>query len=74
MVTTELQQALDVVEALPAEDQEVLVDLVRRRLAERRRTEVARNAEATLQAVREGRARIGALEDLKAELLPTHIT
>ena len=36
---------------------------------ERRREEIARQAAATLQAVREGRARYGSVEDLKRDLL-----
>jgi hypothetical protein len=64
-----LQQASDIVEKLPPEDQETLVELVRRRLVEWRRAEIARNAAATLQAVREGRACYGSLEDLKRDLL-----
>ena len=63
------QQALDVVEKLPPEDQWTLVDLIRRRLVEWRRAGIARNAAVTLQAVREGRARYGSVEDLKSDLL-----
>ena len=58
-----LQQALDVVESLPPDEQEALIDLVRRRLVERRRAEIARNAEETLQAVRDGRAQYGSVEE-----------
>jgi len=57
--TSLFQQALDVVDKLSPEDQESLVELIRRRLIERHRAEIARNAAATLQAVREGRARYG---------------
>jgi hypothetical protein len=64
-----LQQALDLVEKLPPEDQETLVELVQRRLVEWRRAEIARNAATTLQAVREGQARYGSVEDLKRDLL-----
>ena len=64
-----LQQALEFVEKLPPEDQETLVELLQRRLVEWRRAEIARNAAATLQAVREGRARYGSVEDLKRDLL-----
>ena len=64
-----LQQALDAVEGLPLEDQEALLDLAQRRLAESRRTEIARNAAATLEAVRDGRAQLGSVEDLKRDLL-----
>lgn len=66
--TSPLQQALDVVEELPREDQETLVEVVQRRLAEGRRAEIARNAESTLEAVREGRARYGSVHDLKQDL------
>ena len=64
-----LQQALDVVESLPPDDQETLVDLIRHRLVERRRAEIARYAEETLQAVRDGRAQYGSVEDLRRDLL-----
>jgi hypothetical protein len=49
------------VETLPLEDQETLIELLPRRLVERRREEIARQAAATLQAVREGRARCGSV-------------
>ena len=64
-----LQQALDVVESLPPDDQGTLIDLIRHRLVERRRAEIARNAEETLQAVRDGRAQYGSVEDLRRDLL-----
>ncbi len=67
--TSLFQQALDVVEQLPPEDQEMLVDLIQHRLVEWRRAEIARNAAATLQAVQEGRACYGSVEDLKHDLL-----
>ena len=64
-----LQQALDLVESLPPDEQETLIDLIRRRLVERRRAEIARNAEETLQAVRDGRAHYGSVEELQRDLL-----
>lgn len=67
--TTPLQHALDSVEALSLEDQQTLVELIQRRLAERRRDEIARNALDTSQAVREGQARYGSIEDLEQDLL-----
>ena len=69
MQTSQLQQALDAVESLPPDDQETLIDLVRHRLIERRRAEIARNAADTLQAVRDGSALYGSVEDLKRDLL-----
>jgi hypothetical protein len=64
-----LQQALDSVEKLPPEDQERLTELIRRRLIERRRAEIARKAATTLEAVRGGRACYGSVEDLRHDLL-----
>ena len=62
------QRALDIVEELPPEDQETLIEVIQRRLVERRRAEIAENAAATLEAVREGRARYGSVEDLMRDL------
>ncbi len=67
--TSRFQQALDVVEKLPPEDQRTLIDLIQHRLVEWRRAEIARNAAVTLRAVREGRAHCGSVEDLKRDLL-----
>lgn len=67
--TSLFQQALDTVGKLPPEDQATLIDLIQHRLVEWRRAEIARNATATLQAVREGRARYGSVQDLKHDLL-----
>ena len=53
---TPFQRALETVEALPREDQEELIDVIHRRLVERRRAEIAQNAEETLRAVRAGQA------------------
>lgn len=62
------QDAVEAVESLPAEDQEELVELIQRRLRARRRAEIARNAEETLRAVREGRAQYGTVDDLRQDL------
>jgi hypothetical protein len=53
MVT--LADALEVVEQLTEEDREMLVDIVRNRQIERRRDEIARDAQATLAEYREGK-------------------
>ena len=68
-IATPFQVAIDIVEALPLAEQEELLDLLQRRLLERRRAEIARHAEETLQAVREGCARYGDFADLKCDLL-----
>ena len=45
-----------------------MIELIRNRLIEYRRAEIARNAANTLQAVREGRARYGSVDDLRRDL------
>jgi hypothetical protein len=69
VLTTPFEQALEMIEQLPAEDQENLIEIVQRRLIEQRRAEIARNASATLQALREGRARYGTVDVLRRDLL-----
>ncbi|MEW6238633.1 MAG: hypothetical protein AB1656_24885 [Candidatus Omnitrophota bacterium] len=69
MNNTPIQKALDAIESLPLEDQQMLVGIMNRRLIEQRRQEIAQNAEITLQAVRENRASIGFLNDIQGDLL-----
>jgi hypothetical protein len=68
-MSTQLQHALEAVELLSLDDREFCVDVLKRRIAERRREEIARHAAATLRTVREGRARYGTLGDLERDLL-----
>jgi len=65
---TPFEAALDVIDRLPPDDQEAIIEIVRKRMTERRRREIADNAQATLQAFREGRARYGNVDDLRQEL------
>ena len=65
---TPFQVALDVIDHLPPDDQEAIIEIVRRRMVERRRREIAANAQTTLQAFREGRASYGTVDDLRREL------
>jgi hypothetical protein len=67
--STPFQQALEGIEKLDAEDQRTLIEIIRLRLVEQRRAEIARNARATLRAFREGRAAYGTVDDLRRELL-----
>ncbi|HNS52791.1 MAG TPA: hypothetical protein PKO09_16620 [Anaerolineae bacterium] len=61
------QAALDMVERLPSDAQEALIEIVARRLVEQRRAEIGANARATLEALREGRARYGTVDDLRRD-------
>lgn len=62
------QHALDGVEALSPDEQWTVIELIQHRLNEYRRAEMARNAASTLEAVREGRASYGNVDDLRRDL------
>ena len=63
-----MQEALDVIERMPIEDQLAVVEVLQHRLIEHRRSEIARNALLARQAVQENRARYGDIDDLKRDL------
>jgi hypothetical protein len=62
-------QALDLIETLPLEDQASLIETVRRRLHEQRRTELARESAEELQDILAGRGSVGTAEDFKREFM-----
>ena len=62
------ETVLESVEALPVEDQEILLDLIRRRLIEKRRAEIASNITETREQHRAGRVHRGTVGDLMAEI------
>ncbi|MFU8771030.1 MAG: hypothetical protein ACNA8H_01285 [Anaerolineales bacterium] len=66
--TSQFQQAIEVVESLSADDQLLLIDVIKRRLIEKRRTEIAQAAADTVLAVREDRAKFGDVKDLRKDL------
>ncbi len=66
---TPFQKAINVVESLSFDDREEFIDIIKRRLAEERRKEIAVNAREAIQAVREKRALFGTVNDLKKDLL-----
>jgi hypothetical protein len=66
--TSQLEAVLESVEALPADDQEILVDLIRKRLSERRRSEILANIAESRAEYRTGRVRRGTADELMAEI------
>jgi hypothetical protein len=52
---TTLNEVLDAVMGLPAEQQEMLVQIVRQRIIENRREEIAQAAEASIAEFRSGK-------------------
>ncbi len=59
---------LESVEALSVEEQEALLDLVRRRLVERRRSEIAANIARAQEEYQSGKMSWGTVDELMAEL------
>ncbi|MDP1624582.1 MAG: hypothetical protein Q8L64_02315 [bacterium] len=66
--TSYFQDAIETVEKLPVDDQTLLIEIIRQRLLEQRRSEIEQNAQDTIRSVREGRARFGSVEDLRGDL------
>jgi acyl-CoA reductase-like NAD-dependent aldehyde dehydrogenase len=66
--TAMFQQALEMVEGLPEEQQQDLVEIVRNRQRERRREALAAAVEQARRELARGEVRRGTVDDLMAEL------
>ncbi|PZO49431.1 MAG: hypothetical protein DCF15_16935 [Phormidesmis priestleyi] len=66
--TSKLDQVLESIEMLPVEDQEMLAELLRKRLIERRRDEIAKTIAQTQKDYKEGNIFRGSVEEVIAEL------
>lgn len=64
-----LQTAIEYVEALSTDEQDMLFELIKKRRIEKRREEIATNAAETLASFRSGTAKRGKFSNLKADLL-----
>jgi hypothetical protein len=62
------QQALDVIEALEPEEQEILIDIVSRRLSQQRRSELIKEVAQAKSDYEQGHIRRGSVADLMSEL------
>ena len=63
------QTAIEYVESLAIEEQDLLIELIQKRRIENRRVEIASNAREVLSALKAGTAKRGHLAQLKADLL-----
>ena len=66
--TSTLQAAIEMVEQLSEEDQAYLIDIIYRRLVERRREELVQEVAETRQSYQLGQVRRGTIDELMAEL------
>ena len=62
------QQALEIVESLPEEQRESLMDIVKRRLIEERRDRLAQSIKEAREQYKRGKIRKGTVDDLMNEL------
>ncbi len=69
MPTTSFQNLIESIETLSTEEQDFLFDLIRKRRIEKRRVEIAQNAENIMKDLEEGKAKIGTVNDLITDLL-----
>jgi hypothetical protein len=66
--TSPLQTAIETVEALSIEEQDILFDLVQKRRIEQRRQEIAQNTIRTMEAVKNGTAQRGTATEIMADI------
>jgi hypothetical protein len=59
---------VEAAESLPLEEQQMLVDLIRQRLIEQRREEIAAHVAQSREAYRQGQVQRGTVDDLMLEL------
>ncbi len=66
--TSTLQSAIESVEALSVEDQDLLFDLLHKRRIAQRRQEIAQNGLAAMAAVKNGTAQRGNAAEIMADI------
>ena len=62
------QELIESVEALPLDDQEILMDIINRRIIEEKREELVADMEESLPAYRKGEVRAGTVDDILKDL------
>lgn len=67
-ISSQFQEAIETVEGLPSEDQNLLIELIRQRLMQERRAELAVEIAEARQAYQRGEVRRGTVADLMGEL------
>jgi len=63
-----LQKAIEIVENLPSDEQEILVEVIRRRILERRRAVLIAEVAEAREAYQRGEVQRGSVDDLLQEL------
>jgi ABC-type Fe3+/spermidine/putrescine transport system ATPase subunit len=66
--TSAFQQAIESVESLSVEDQEILLDLLQKRLQQKRRTQLAQEIKEIHQEFAEGKVQFGSVDQFLEQL------
>ncbi|MBL1211502.1 hypothetical protein [Geminocystis sp. GBBB08] len=66
--TSSFQQAIETVERLSLEEQEILVNLIQKRLSEQRRIMLSKEIKEIHQEIEEGKIKFGTVNDFLTEL------
>jgi len=67
-VSSRFQEVIETVEALPPDDQQLLIEIIRQRLIQHRRANLAEEIAEARRAYREGKVRRGTVTELMEEL------
>jgi hypothetical protein len=67
--TSVFDQALDAVERLTLDEQETLADIVRKRIAERRRQQILEDIHESRRELAEGKAKPATVDEIMREIL-----
>ena len=62
------QEIIESVVALPLDDQQILMDIINRRIIEQRRDELVADMKESLEAYRKGEVRVGTVDDILKDL------
>jgi hypothetical protein len=68
LTTSKLQEAIEVVEALPEESQEALIEIIRRRLAGEERKRLIESVAESRAQYAAGNYKVGTARELMAEI------
>ena len=66
--SSRFQEVIETVEALPIDDQALLIEIIRQRLVQHRRIELAADVAEARRAYQQGKVRRGTVADLMEEL------
>jgi hypothetical protein len=69
MASSWFQEVIETVEALPPDDQQLLIEIIRQRLIQQRRAELAADIAEARTAYKRGEVRRGTVTNLMQELL-----